>query len=67
MSMIEVENLTKIYKVGETEVHALDGVSLQIDGQHGIRQLAPNLGHIDIHPEVRLLAGGRRRLGHAPK
>jgi putative ABC transport system ATP-binding protein len=29
--MIEVENLTKIYRMGETEVRALDGVSLQIE------------------------------------
>jgi putative ABC transport system ATP-binding protein len=32
--MIEVENLVKIYRIGTSEVHALDGVSLQIhDGE----------------------------------
>ena len=30
--MIKVENVTKDYKVGETTVHALRGVSLTIDG-----------------------------------
>jgi putative ABC transport system ATP-binding protein len=29
--MIEVENVAKIYKLGETEVRALDGVSLKIE------------------------------------
>ena len=29
--MIEIENITKVYKMGETEVRALNGVSLQID------------------------------------
>jgi putative ABC transport system ATP-binding protein len=28
--MIEIENLTKLYQMGDTEVHALDGVSLKI-------------------------------------
>jgi putative ABC transport system ATP-binding protein len=32
--MIEIENITKVYQMGETEVHALDGVSLKIaDGE----------------------------------
>ncbi len=32
--MIEVKNVTKIYKVGDSEVHALDGVNLKIkDGE----------------------------------
>ena len=30
-SIIEAENLTKIYKMGDTEVHALDGVDLRIN------------------------------------
>jgi putative ABC transport system ATP-binding protein len=29
--MIEIENITKVYQMGETEVHALDGVSLKVD------------------------------------
>ena len=29
--MIEIENVTKIYKLGDTEVRALDGVSLKIE------------------------------------
>jgi putative ABC transport system ATP-binding protein len=29
--MIEIENITKVYQMGETEVRALDGVSLKID------------------------------------
>jgi putative ABC transport system ATP-binding protein len=32
--MIEIENITKVYQMGETEVRALDGVSLKIaDGE----------------------------------
>jgi len=31
--MIEIEDITKVYQMGETEVRALDGVSLKID--HG--------------------------------
>jgi putative ABC transport system ATP-binding protein len=34
MTMIEIENITKVYQMGETEVRALNGVSLQIaDGE----------------------------------
>ncbi len=29
--MIEIENITKVYQMGETEVRALDGVTLTID------------------------------------
>ncbi len=29
--MIEIENITKVYQMGETEVRALNGVSLKID------------------------------------
>jgi putative ABC transport system ATP-binding protein len=29
--MIEIENITKVYQMGETEVRALDGVSLKVD------------------------------------
>jgi putative ABC transport system ATP-binding protein len=42
MSMIEVENLTKIYKVGETEVHALDGVSMQIEKGELVSIMGPS-------------------------
>ena len=31
MSLIELKNITKIYKLGSQEVKALDGVSLKID------------------------------------
>ncbi len=31
MSLIEIKNLTKTYKMGDTEVHALNGVSLTIE------------------------------------
>ena len=33
MSVIEIENVTKTYQMGETEVHALRGVSLHVE--HG--------------------------------
>src|SRR6202162_3465022 len=29
--MIEIENISKVYKLGETEVRALDGVNLHIE------------------------------------
>lgn len=29
--MIELQNVYKIYETGDTEVHALDGISLHID------------------------------------
>ena len=29
--MIEIENITKVYQMGETEVRALNGVSFKIE------------------------------------
>jgi len=40
--MIEVEQLTKIYKLGETEVHALDGISLQINAGEMVAIMGPS-------------------------
>jgi len=31
MSLIELKDITKVYRMGDSEVHALDGVSLNID------------------------------------
>ena len=30
MEIIRLENITKVYKIGEAETHALDGVSLKV-------------------------------------
>jgi putative ABC transport system ATP-binding protein len=40
--MIEIENITKIYKLGETEVRALDGVNLHIDKGEMLAIMGPS-------------------------
>lgn len=40
--MIRLENLTKIYKMGETEVHALAGVSLHIKQHEFVSIIGPS-------------------------
>jgi putative ABC transport system ATP-binding protein len=40
--MIEIENLTKIYRLGETRVNALDGVSLRIERGEMIAIMGPS-------------------------
>ncbi|MGH7462528.1 MAG: ABC transporter ATP-binding protein, partial [Longimicrobiales bacterium] len=40
--MIEVENVTKIYTLGETEVRALDGVSLNIEKGEMVAIMGPS-------------------------
>ena len=40
--MIEVENVTKIYKMGDTEVRALDGVSLKIEKGEMVSIMGPS-------------------------
>ena len=40
--MIEIENLTKIYHLGETEVRALDGVSLNIEKGEMVAIMGPS-------------------------
>ena len=38
MSLLEVENLTKTYRIGDIDIHALQGVSLKIEeGGEGLR------------------------------
>ena len=41
-SIIEAENLTKIYKMGDTEVHALDGVDLRINKGEMLSIMGPS-------------------------
>jgi putative ABC transport system ATP-binding protein len=40
--MIEIENITKIYHLGDTEVHALDGVSLNIQKGEMVAIMGPS-------------------------
>ena len=40
--MIEIENVTKIYQMGEVQVHALRGVSLEIDQGEWVAIMGPS-------------------------
>lgn len=40
--MIKLENITKVYKMGENEVHALDGVSLEIAAHEFVAIIGPS-------------------------
>jgi putative ABC transport system ATP-binding protein len=40
--MIEIENITKVYKMGETEVRALNGVSLKIEDGEWVAITGPS-------------------------
>lgn len=40
--MIEIENITKVYQMGETQVRALDGVSLKIDDGEWVAITGPS-------------------------
>lgn len=40
--MIRLENITKIYKMGETDVHALDGVSIHIRPHEFVSIIGPS-------------------------
>ncbi|RLC95150.1 MAG: macrolide ABC transporter ATP-binding protein, partial [Chloroflexi bacterium] len=40
--MIEIENITKVYQMGEIEVHALRGVSLRIEAGEWAAIMGPS-------------------------
>ena len=41
-AVIKIENLTRTYQMGETEVHALAGVSLQVQRNEYIAIMGPS-------------------------
>ncbi len=59
--MIELENVTKVYKMGQTKVHALDGINVQIQAGEMVAVMGPSgsgkstlmaiLGCLDIPTE----------------
>jgi putative ABC transport system ATP-binding protein len=42
MALIETQNVTKVYRLGDTEVHALDHISLQIERGEFISIMGPS-------------------------
>ena len=42
MSIINLENISKVYQVGSEDVHALDGVSLKIDRNEYVAIMGPS-------------------------
>ncbi|MBI1819101.1 MAG: ATP-binding cassette domain-containing protein, partial [Nitrospirae bacterium] len=42
MALIETQNVTKIYRPGDTEIHALDHISLQIERGEFISIMGPS-------------------------
>ena len=40
--MIQIDNLTKVFKMGENEVHALDGVSLSVENGEMLSIMGPS-------------------------
>ena len=50
--MIEIENITKVYQMGEIEVHALRGVSLRIEAGEWAAIMGPS-AHLDqVHADA---------------
>jgi len=64
MSLIQTQNLTKIYGSGETAVTALDHVNLKVNAGEFVAVMGPGGGG-QIHPAApaRRARSSQRRLG----
>ncbi len=72
--MIEIQDITKVYHLGDVEVRALDGVSFKVDPGDWVAIMGPSgsgkstlmniIGCLD-QPTVGLLQAGRPGSGRA--
>ena len=53
--LVAVRDLVKVYRMGDTEVHALDGVTIDIAEGEFVAVMGPSgSGQVDVHEPRRL-------------